>query len=199
MNNAGLILASGSEVRATILRNAGVDFKIMKSGTDEDRIKKQGLSQGKSLRNIALELAIAKASAVEPLMDEYVLGVDQILEFEGDLYDKPKSQAEAYNRFLLMRGKPHTLINAAVILQDGDVVWKNIEQPTLWFRNYSEAELSRYFDVCDSSILKSVGAYQVESYGIRLFDKVEGDYFAVLGLALNPLLEALRKFNLVDF
>jgi len=72
MNNAGLILASGSEVRATILRNAGVDFKIMKSGTDEDRIKKQGLSQGKSLRNIALELAIAKASAVEPLMDEYV-------------------------------------------------------------------------------------------------------------------------------
>lgn len=199
MNKPSLILASGSQIRATILKNAGVPFKIVKTDTDEASIKTQGLSARKTLREIATDLATAKALAVEAPKGTYVLGVDQIMEFEGNPYDKPTSLEEAHTRLMKLRGKPHTLINAAVLIENGSVVWQNIEQPMLWMRDYSEDELDRYFEACDESILKSVGAYQVEQLGVRLFDRIEGDYFAVLGLALSPLLSALREFNVVDF
>ncbi len=194
-----LILASGSAVRATILKNAGVPFTVVKTQTDEDAIKKDGLQKGHALIDIALDLAHAKAAAVECDEDTYVLGADQILEFEGRPYDKPKSRSEAKQRFLEFSGKPHHLINASVIMHRGKRIWHHVETPQLIMRNFSEREIDLYMEQSPDDILKSVGGYMVEDRGIRLFEKINGDYFAVLGLALSPLLKALRDYEIIEF
>ncbi len=194
-----LILASGSQIRATILKNAGIPFDIIKTNTDEDSLKKVGLARGDDLETIAMDLAIAKARAIKKNSDHIILGSDQILEFEGGLFDKPTSMADAKERLYEMRNKSHSLINACVLVQDGEIIWQNIERPHLFLRDYSRQELDQYFLEADETILKSVGAYHVEGLGIRLFDHIEGDYYAVMGLPLSPVLKALRRFHVIGY
>lgn len=194
-----LILASGSQIRATILRNANIPFSIEKTNTDEPAIKNAGLAEGKDLETIALDLAKAKAQAVIADKNTLVLGADQILEFENEPYDKPTSKEEAFARLKKLAGKTHFLINASVVYLDGTLIYENIEKPSLAVRSMTDADLKAYFSAVDDSVLSSVGAYQVEGPGVRLFDHIDGDYFAVLGLALYPLLPILRSYNIIDF
>lgn len=197
--NYSLILASGSQIRASLLRNAGIPFSIEKTNTDETAIKNKGFAAGHDLETIALTLAKAKAQAVVADKNTLILGADQILEFEGKPYDKPVSRQEAFSRLKKLSGKTHHLINASVVYLNGDVIYKNISKPGLTMRAMTPAQLEAYFASVDDSVLSSVGAYQVEGHGVRLFDTIEGDYFAVLGLALYPLLPVLRSYKIIDF
>lgn len=199
MTKNTLILASGSTIRAQILSGAGVAFAVRKSDVDEDVIKKDGLAQHHDCETIALALAKAKALAKSGSDTEFILGSDQILEFEGTIFDKPETMEAAKQRLSLLAGKPHRLINATVLAHKGKIVWQNIDSPTLYVRTLTETELDRYFSAADPSILHSVGGYQVEGLGSRLFERIDGDYFAVLGLALMPLLAALRTFEIIEF
>jgi len=193
-----IVLASGSAIRADILRGAGLTFEIVRPNVDEDEIKAKSRAAGLDLEAMAVRLAEAKALAVTA-PGALVIGSDQILEFRGEAYDKPSGMVEARARLLDMQGARHTLINAAVAAKDGEIVWRNLDRPSLHLRAITPAEIDAYLDEAGPEILKSVGAYQVESLGSRLFDRIDGDHFAVLGLSLYPLLKFLREQRAIEY
>lgn len=199
MTARAIILASGSAIRAEILTNAGVAFTVARPDVDEAALKRAALARGVGLEALAQELADAKALAVGAPRDAAVIGSDQIMEFEGQPYDKPKTRAEARARLIAVSGKPHTLINAVSVARGGAIVFRSLERPVLHVRALTESELDDYFAEAGEDILASVGAYQVERLGARLFDRIEGDYFAVLGLSLYPLLGFLRREGYLSY
>ena len=204
MTSRKIILASGSAIRADILRNAGVPFDVARPDVDEDLIKARCYEGGLDLETTAMALAEAKCLAVavgddRVGDDDLVIGSDQILEFEGRPFDKPKSMNDARERLRRMAGAPHTLINAVAVARGRAVRWRHIDRPILSLRAFSEVELDAYLDASGPEILKSVGAYQVEKLGARLFDRIDGDHYAVLGLSLYPLLGFLRDEGALAF
>ncbi len=189
-----LTLASGSAIRASILRSHSISFDVIKPGVDESIIKTEAAETGADLQSIAMALAEAKCLAVAKSTTGFVVGADQILEFEGEAFDKPRSMEEARGRMNAMAGKTHSLINATVLASDGEIVWRNLERPKLTIRAMTPASIDRYFEAAGEEVLASVGAYQVETdEGAALFDRISGDWFAVQGLAVYPLLDQLRQ------
>jgi septum formation protein len=196
---APLILASGSVIRARILAAAGVPFEVVKPDVDEDAVKRAAAIAGLTLQQTAQRLADEKALAVAAGKDRLVLGSDQIMAFEGRGFDKPRSIEEARGRLLLLQGKTHTLINAVSIARGGEIIHRALDEPVLHMRPMSASEIDAYLAAAGAEILASVGAYQVEALGSRLFDRIDGDYFAVLGLSLTPVLGYLRREGLLAF
>jgi septum formation protein len=191
-----ITLASQSRVRGDLLRAAGVAIETASPGVDEDAVKER--LSGSSPRHIAGVLADEKALAVSGARDGLVIGADQTLEFEGRLYDKARDVAEARTRLMQFRGKPHQL-HAAVSLARGDtVIWRETVTATLTMRDFTDAWLGDYLAGNDEDILSSVGCYQLENIGVQLFSAIEGDYFAILGLPMLGLLEALRREGALD-
>lgn len=189
-----ITLASGSAIRAAILKAHGVDFQVAKPGVDESIIKSEAMKAGLGLEDMAMGLADAKCMAVAKTQDGFVIGADQILEFEGRAYDKPRDMAEAKARLHEMQGKTHTLINATVAARGGEIIWRNLERPSLTIRSMTSAEIDAYIEAAGEEVLLSVGAYQVETpLGASLFNAINGDWFAVQGIAVNPLLAELRR------
>lgn len=194
-----LVLASGSEIRARILRAAGISFEIVRPDVDEAALKEEAQAAGLSLPDTAQSLADAKALAVKTGADRLVLGSDQILAFEGRGFDKPRTLAEAAARLRLLQGRRHSLINAVSIARAGKIVFRHLDEPQLYMRTLTDAEIDAYLDAAGEEILSSVGAYQIEALGSRLFERIDGDYFAVLGLALAPVLGYLRRERMLAF
>lgn len=199
MTSPRIVLASGSAIRRDILTAAGVAFEVMKPDVDEGEVKAQGRRDGLDLEMIAMQLAEAKCMDIAAKTDAIVIGSDQIMEFKGRAYDKPASLAEARARLIETQGAAHTLINAIAVARRGRIIWRNLDRPTLVMRAMTEAEIDAYLAACEPDILHSVGAYQVEKLGARLFERIEGDHFAVLGLSLYPLLELLRREGALAF
>lgn len=191
-----LILASASAIRAEILKNAGVEFAAARPGVDEAAIKRR--MAGAGLADIAEALAEAKALAITA-PGALVIGADQILECGGRAFDKPETREEAARRLAALQGRAHTLVNAVVVARDGAIVFRRRERPRLVMRALSEAEIAAYLDRAGPAVLASVGAYQVEGLGAQLFERIEGDHFAVLGLSLLPLLGFLREAGVRAF
>ena len=194
-----LILASGSAIRRAILSSAGLSYEIIRPDVDEAVVKASGLARGDSLQTIAADLADAKALAIDAPADALVIGSDQILEFKGEGFDKPASMSEARARLLRLQGETHALINSVSVARRGAVVWRNLDIARLSMRPMAETEIDAYLARAGEDILSSVGAYQVEKLGARLFDRIEGDYFTVLGLSLFPLLSFLRHQKAIAF
>lgn len=199
MTKPRLILASGSQIRADILRGAGLDFEIVRPDVDEAAIKKEAAKNGAGLEAIAMRLAEEKAMAVAKARRGLVVGSDQILEFGGRAYDKPASMGEAKKRLMEMQGRAHTLINAIAVARDGALIWRSLDRPKLVMRALSGDEIDAYLEEAGPEVLLSVGAYQIEKIGSRLFERIEGDHFAVLGLGLYPLLALLRREGAIDY
>lgn len=198
-----LILASGSAIRREILDGAGLDYEVIVRPVDEAAIKEAMLSDGARLREIADALAEAKSMRVSRQEAGLVIGADQIMVMSDNtgketLFDKPKDLAEARERLLSMRGKKHELIGAVVICENGVPVWRHICRTKLWVRNFSEEFLDWYIETEGDALTKSVGAYRFEGPGSQLFEKVEGGFFAILGLDLLPVLDYLRTRGVVQ-
>ena len=194
-----IILASGSAIRAAILNAAGLDFEVVKPGVDEAVIKTGAAKQGLDPEKTAMILAEAKCRAVAVKHTDIVIASDQILEFKGRIYDKPETMEEARDRLIKMQGAPHTLINAIAVAREGEIIWRHLDRPKLLMRALSREEIDDYLAAAGPEILHSVGAYQIEKLGGRLFEKIEGDHFAVLGLSLFPLLSLLRREKAIVF
>lgn len=194
-----LILASGSAIRAKILTDIGLDFEIIKPDVDEASLKKTYLDDGAPLNELVAALADAKALAASAPQEAYVIGSDQIMVHEGVLYDKPVDMDEAFTRLRLLQGKTHQLVNAVTIAKSGRVIHQITAQASLTMHPMSDEEIQRYLDEAGPAILSSVGAYQVERLGARLFEKIDGDYFTVLGLSVFPLLKFLRSVDYLDY
>ncbi len=194
-----IILASGSSIRAQLLRNAGVPFTVQKARVDEDTAKRALLAEGAPPRDIADALAEMKARKVSDKTPRaMVLGCDQVLEFDGRLLSKPETPEVALAQLKAMRGKRHMLLSAAVIYQDGEPLWRHIGQVRLRMRMSSDAYLKGYVDRNWDSIRHAVGAYKLEEEGVRLFATIDGDYFNVLGMPLLELLNFLAVKGVID-
>jgi septum formation protein len=195
---SGLILASGSAIRKQILDGAGLDYEVMVRPVDEAAIKDAMLAEGARLRDIADALAEAKAMRVSRQTPGLVIGADQIMVMDGQLFDKPKDLDEARARLLFMRGKMHELIGAVVICENGAPIWRHMCRTKLWVREFSEDFLEAYIKAEGEQLTRSVGAYRFEGPGAQLFSKVEGGFFAILGLDLLPVLDFLRTRGVVQ-
>ena len=195
--SVNIVLASTSAIRRQVLTAAGVPFEAVPAGVDEASIKDSLLAEGLGPRDIADALAEAKAVKVSRKRPGLVIGADQTLDFEGRLLDKADTVEEARARLGEMRGKTHKLHCGMVVARDGMPIWREVVTTTLRMRPFSDAYLEAYLARNAPAILSSVGCYQLEGEGVQLFDKIEGDYFAILGLSLIPLLDFLRRHEAV--
>lgn len=189
-----VVLASGSMARARLLSDAGVRFRAVRPGVDEDAAKAAFLAEGVRPREVAdalAELKAAKASRGEP--GALVIGADQTLELEGALFSKPESLSAARDQLLALRGRVHLLHSAVVVARDGEPVWRELKTARMQVRAFSDAFLDDYLAREDAAVLQSVGGYRIEGLGAQLFARVEGDTPTIMGLPLWGLLDLLRR------
>jgi septum formation protein len=192
------VLASTSATRRKILREAGVAHTAIAPGVDEDAAKASFRAEGLPPRDLADALAELKALAGWRRARAPTLGCDQVLECDGLGFDKAETMAMLREQLLTLRGKVHKLHAALVLVEDGRPTWREIVTATLTMRRFSDDFLDAYLAVEGEVLLGSVGGYRIEGMGVQLFERVEGDHFAILGLPLNGLLHALRQRGLVQ-
>lgn len=192
-----IILASTSKIRQAILANAGVTFTVLDAAIDESSVKLR--LQGDDARRIAMELAKQKSEKISREFPQgLVIGADQTLGFQNEIFSKPISKAEARNQLLKLKGNIHTLYSAISCSSAGKETWTYCAEANLTMRNFSDQFLDDYLNSEQISYTSSVGGYKLEEVGIQLFDRIDGDYFGILGLPILPLLEFLRSKNLIQ-
>lgn len=194
-----LILASASPVRSRLLSNAGLPHEALPARIDEEAIRAALLAEGASPRDIADALAEAKARKLSQKFPEArVIGCDQVLDLGGEVLSKPETPAEAAEHLRRMAGKTHRLLSAAVIYEGGEPVWRHVGTVRLTMRELSESFLTGYLERNWQSLRGCLGAYKLEEEGVRLFTRIEGDYFTVLGLPLIELLNHLALRGAIE-
>ncbi len=193
-----LILASASKARRAVLEGAGLRFETRVAGVDEAAIKEAAQAEGISPDEAALILADAKAERVAAhAPDALVIGADQLLVCDGAWFDKPPDMTAARGHLQRLRAREHELVTALVCHRGGQRIWQHVAKPRLAMRDFSDAFLDAYLAAEGEALLSSVGAYRLEGHGAQLFDRIEGDQPAILGMPLLPLLGFLREHRVL--
>lgn len=193
-----LILASKSTVRAKILNDAGLSFDTIQPMIDERSVE-QVLGTNVLPEDRAQILAQTKAMAVSlSHKDALVLGCDQILSLDDEVIHQAADFEAARAILLKLSGKTHQLSSALSLAQNGTIVWSHVSPALMTMRLLSPAFIGRHLAFAGDAILSSVGCYQLEGHGVQLFEKIDGDYFAILGLPLLPLFKELRQRGAID-
>ena len=189
-------LASKSETRGKLLKNAKISFSRIDHGVDEDEVKIS--LQNQSPTKIAVKLSELKATQPNPEnKEDLVIGSDQVLDLEGKLFNKARDLDEAKSQLIELSGKKHNLITSTVIAQNKNIIWRHLDKSTLVMRTLTTNEIDNYLNEVDKSILNLVGVYAIEQEGIKLFEKIDGDFFSIQGLSVTPLINFLRQHNLI--
>lgn len=187
--NKPLILASKSVARTSMLEQVGLSFDSIPADIDEDAYKREGLNP----QAIAEALAKAKALHVSSFHpDVLVIGADQVLECEGELLSKADNAEQAKEKLKMLSGRTHRLISAVSVAHGGEILWSTCDEARLTMHDLDRGMLDVYCEKAGAALTRSVGAYELEATGSWLFEKVEGDFFTVLGMPLLPLLSYLR-------
>lgn len=192
-----LLLASASPIRLTLLQNAGLTVTAQPARIDEDAVRASLEAEQATPRDVADTLAELKARKLADKNPEaLVLGCDQVLAFKQQVWAKPESRDQGRAQLQTLRGETHQLLSALVLYHRAEPIWRHVGQARLTMTQFSDSYLDAYLDRNWPQVASSVGAYQLEGEGIRLFSSIEGDYFTILGLPLLPLLSylSLRGF-----
>ncbi len=187
-----LILASQSEARRDMLKNAGLVFDVIPASLNERDFENKFSDSAPD--KLAAALAQEKAlfvSAQNP--DALVIGADQLLSFEERIFSKADTKEEAQHHLKTLRGKTHTLISAVCVVQNGKALWQYCDSAHLTMHNFGDDFLEHYIEKEEEALTSCVGCYKLEGIGAWLFDNVEGDHFTVRGMPLLPLLSFLRE------
>ncbi|AWM27014.1 septum formation protein Maf [Sinorhizobium fredii USDA 205] len=196
---SSLVLASASPFRRALLENAGLRFSARAAQINERVLERPLEEAGAPPAEVALALAEAKARDVSRHFDgAIVIGSDQTMSLGLRVYHKPKDMAEAAEHLLSLSGRTHSLNSAIVLVRDGDILWRHVSTAHMTVRLLDRGFIERHLHRVGEMALSSVGAYQFEGEGIQLFEKIEGDYFTILGLPMLPLLEKLRELGSID-
>lgn len=191
-----LVLASQSAARAGLMEAAGLRFEVRPARVDEAAVKEACRAEGLDASEAALALAEMKAGRVRD-PDALVIGADQLLVCEGAWFDKPADLDSARAHLQALRGGRHTLVTAVVCQRGGQTLWHHTAVPALTMRGFSDAVLDAYLAAEGEALLSCVGAYRLEGAGIHLFDRIEGEHSAILGLPMLPLLGFLRQHGIL--
>ena len=192
-----LVLASASPFRKTLLENAGLTFDVEPAQIDERAV--EAALGDLNPEDVATILAEAKAQDVsERIPGAIVIGSDQTLSLDGAIYHKPADMDEARRRLLALSGKTHDLNSAIVLAKDGETIWRHMSVARMTMRDLDPGFIGRHLSNVGDEALSSVGAYQFEGEGIQLFERIDGDYFAIIGLPMLPLLAQLRDLGAID-
>ena len=194
-----IILASKSPFRAMLLRNSGVEFTAQSANIDERAVEAPLYNSGATPEDVALVLAEAKAINVsESNPSALVIGSDQTLSLGDEVLHKPENMEAARRQLLRLSGQTHHLNSAIALVRNGQTVWRHVSVARMTLRDLDPGFIGRHLSRVGDVALQSVGAYQFEGEGVQLFEKVEGDYFTIVGLPLLPLLAELRREGAID-
>jgi septum formation protein len=194
-----IVLASASNVRARIMKSAGIPFEVDHADIDEPTGRRSCREEGISVGETAACLAAQKAREVSRRKrDSLVIGADQILEAEGRWFEKASSLAEARECLRRLRGRTHHLYSAVVVVENGETLWNHVSEAELTMRMFTDNFLDRYISRQGKNILEAVGCYKMEEGGVRLFAAVRGDHYAILGLPIVPLVTFLESQGVLD-
>ena len=194
-----LILASASISRFNMMQNAGLKFEVIPANVDERLLETANLHLNQSPDEIALMLAEKKSQTVSSSRKtELIIGADQVLSMDGKIFHKPSGYDEAKIQLEKLSGNIHTLHSAVACVQNGQTVWKHVAKAHLYMRNFSSRFIKNYLHAVDDGVLRNVGCYQLEGLGIQLFEKIDGDFFTILGLPMLQLLAFLRKQGVIE-
>lgn len=194
MSKTSIVLASASESRAALLLAAGVDFTCHPANIDEEIVKVKMRDDNATGLQVAETLAIEKARLISGQHPHcFVIGADQMLDCEGVWYDKPVDMEAARETLQNLRGRTHRLLAAVCVIRDGVLLWSHHESAHMTMRTFHNTFINWYLEVAGPDVLQSVGAYKLENVGAQLFERIDGDYFTILGLPLLPLLGFLRN------
>ena len=181
------------------MAGARLDFTSEAADIDERQIEAELAAKDATPPEIAVALARAKAIEVSRRMpDAHVIGSDQVLSLGGRLLLKPANMAEAGDHIRAMSGTTHHLNCGVAIAHKGEAIWSDVSIARMTMRPISDDFLEKYLALAGDGILGSVGAYHFEGPGIQLFEKIDGDYFTILGLPMLTLLAGLRQLDLID-
>jgi len=191
-----LILASQSRARQMLLANAGIDFEAVPADIDERAVQQSSglVSPGA----VAALLAREKAKAVSGQhSSRFVVGADQTLALATRLFSKPAGRAQAAEQLRALAGHRHQLHSAVAVARDGKILFEATSSAGMTMRQLSDADIGAYLNEAGEAVASSVGAYQLEGFGVHLFERIEGDHFTILGLPLLQLLAFLRSERLL--
>ena len=193
-----LVRASASASRKAVLQHAGLRFAARAAQIDEAEVKRAGKAEGARADEVALLLAELKARRIaRGDQDAVVIGCDQLLVCEGRWFDKPADMEEARAHLQALRGRRHTLVTAVLCQRGEQRLWHHVAHPTLTMRGFSDEFLDTYLDREGEALLATVGAYRLEGLGAHLFDVIDGEHSAILGLPLLPLFGFLRQHGVL--
>ena len=191
------ILASSSSTRKSLLENAGLHFKIIKPSVNESLLH-QSHAQLSPIA-LALKLASEKTRSISRQHEnQIIVGVDQVLHLENQIFHKPNNLNEAQEMLSILRGKTHFLTTAISCSMNGREIWNYFDQAKMTMRHFSNSFLESYLKQNNDKNFASVGAYQLELLGVQLFEKIEGDYFTILGFPLIEFLKFLRSKAILE-
>jgi septum formation protein len=195
-----VILASGSAARKRMMEAAGLSFDVVPADIDEEAIRASMMLDSGTVEaaDVASVLSMEKALLVSRAHpNALVIGSDQVLVLGRRHFTKSATVAEARETLAALRGQTHELVSAVALAQGGEIVWQSFDSAQMTMRKFSDDYVASYLKSAGDAALKSVGCYEVEGFGVQLFEKIEGDYFTILGMPLLPLLTELRTRGVV--
>ncbi len=193
-----LVLASKSAPRRALLEAAGIPLVIDPADIDERAAEAASQKEAATPEGAALLLARVKAfETANRNPGKLVLGADQTLALGNERFSKPKSRNAAREQLKKFSGKTHALHSGIAVVQDNKALFETVSSAHLTMHKLTDAFLDGYLDAAGERVMQSVGAYQLESIGVNLFEKIEGDHFTILGMPLMPLLAYFRKSGMI--